>query len=206
MTNQADRTVVKQLGDRLHDWISTAEAGDIIGKLGEVLGDEAMMRIGRHYREGFIAWRFADRREALSFRLLREQQGGTTPDFEIKRSGEILRYESTEIDVPGRRRQDEYRVPRKVERMLFTDLDMMVVHMREVAARKAAKVYENCRGLVIWVNPPAFSFRPEMKWDGLLRGAEPAADAFAEVWAMRGKGSLLWLNGKAQSEVPDEEF
>ena len=206
MMIQADLDLARQLSDRLHDWIPTSEAGDIIGRLGEVLGNGAMMRIGRHYREGFIAWRFADRRGASSFRLLREQQDGTTPDFEIDRGGEVVRYEATEIDVPGRRRQDEYRVPRKAEPMLFTDLNTMVEHMREVAARKAAKVYKDCRGLVIWVNPPAFVFRPEMRWEGLLRGAEPAAQAFSEVWGMRGTGSLLWLDGVAQPEIRGEEF
>ena len=185
MISQADRELVRQLSDRLHDWIPTSEAGDIIGRLGEVLGNESMMRVGRHYREGFIAWRFADRRGAAAFRLLREQQGGTTPDFEIDRGGEVVRYEATEIDVPGRRRQDEYRVPRKAEPMLFTNLDTIVEHMREVAARKAAKIYEDCRGLVMWVNPPAFVFEPAMRWEGLLRGGEPAANTWAPTSTLR---------------------
>jgi hypothetical protein len=202
----ANRAKIHALSDRLLDWIAVEQVGDVIGELGERLGDDAMLRIGRHYREGFVAWRFAERRGADSLRLLKEQPSGTTPDFEIDLKGELLRYETTEADVPGRKRQAEYRVPRTVERMLFTDLDMMVAHMRVLAAKKAAKTYDNCRGLVIWVNPPAFAFVPELRWQGLVSGAEPAAAAFEEVWALRGTGSLLWHNGIPQPEIRGEEF
>jgi len=202
----ADKAQIHALNDRLLDWIAVENVGDVIGELGERLGDDAMLRIGRHYREGFVAWRFADRRGAKALRLLKEQPGGTTPDFEIHLGDEFLRYETTEADVPGRRRQDEYRVPRKAERMIFTDLDTMITHMRVLAARKAAKTYDNCRGLVIWVNPPAFAFIPELRWRGLVSGAEPAAGAFEEVWALRGTSSLLWRNGILQPEIRGEEF
>ena len=202
----ANKAKIHALNDRLLDWIAVEQVGDVIGELGERLGDDAMLRIGRHYREGFVAWRFAERRGADSLRLLKEQPSGTTPDFEIDLKGELLRYETTEADVPGRKRQAEYRVPRTVERMLFTDLDTMVAHMRVLAAKKAAKIYDNCRGLVIWVNPPAFAFVPELRWQGLVSGAEPAAAAFEEVWALRGTGSLLWHNGIPQPEIRGEEF
>jgi hypothetical protein len=201
-----DKAGIAALSERLLDWIDVDKVGDIIGELGERLGDHAMMRIGRPYREGYIAWRFANRRGANALRLLKEQSGGTTPDFEIDLAGQFLRYEATEADVPGRRRQDEYRTPRRAEPMLFTDLDTMVEHMRDLAAKKAAKTYENCRGLIIWVNPPAFSFVPALRWEGLLRGGEPASTAFGEVWALRGNGSLLWLDGLPQPEVRGEEF
>lgn len=202
----ANKAKIHALNDRLLDWIAVEQFGDVIGELGERLGDGAMLRIGRHYREGFAAWRFAERRGADSLRLLKEQPSGTTPDFEIDLKGELLRYETTEADVPGRKRQAEYRVPRTVERMLFTDLDTMVAHMRVLAAKKAAKTYDNCRGLVIWVNPPAFAFVPELRWQGLVNGAEPAAAAFEEVWALPGTGSLLWHNGIPQPEIRGEEF
>jgi hypothetical protein len=202
----ANKAKIHTLNDRLLDWIAVEQVGDVIGELGERLGDDAMLRIGRHYREGFVAWRFAERRGADSLRLLKEQPSGTTPDFEIDLKGELLRYETTEADVPGRKRQAEYRVPRTVERMLFTDLDTMVAHMRVLAAKKAAKTYDNCRGLVIWVNPPAFAFVPELRWQGLVSGAEPAAAVFEEVWALRGTGSLLWHNGIPQPEIRGEEF
>lgn len=202
----ADKAQIHALNNRLLDWIAVENVGDVIGELGERLGDDAMLRIGRHYREGFVAWRFADRRGAKALRLLKEQPGGTTPDFEIHLGDEFLRYETTEADVPGRRRQDEYRLPRKAERMIFTDLDAMIAHMRVLAARKAAKTYDNCRGLVIWVNPPAFAFIPELRWRGLVSGAEPAAGAFEEVWALRGTSSLLWRNGIPQPEIRGEEF
>jgi hypothetical protein len=201
-----DHQKVKALSERLFEWVTPAEGGDLIAELGDTLGDHAMMRIGRDFREGFIAQRFAKRRAAKAFRLLAPEPGTATPDFELDLAGRMRRYESTEADIPGRRRSDEYRIPRRAEPMVFTDLDTMVERMRELSAEKAKKSYEMCHGLVIWVNPPAFSFQPALRWDALVRGGKPAAGAFEEVWALRGEGSLLWLNGRAQPEILGEEF
>lgn len=201
-----DLALVGDLSERCFDWQSPDEMIALADQLGDALGDDAMFRRGRTFREAFIAGRFGRRRGARQVRLLKEDGQANTPDFELELDGRLLRFETTEADIPGRRRQDEYRRPREVEPMIFTDLDVMVEQMRKLAAAKAAKAYGECHGLVIWVNPPAFSFNPQMRWDSLVRGGEPAAQAFAEVWAMRGEGSLLYLNGVAQNEVPGEEF
>jgi len=199
-------TVVADLSEQCFQWNTSDQMIALADELSEVLGNDAMFRLGRTFREAFIAGRFARRRGAQRVRLLKEDGKANTPDFELEVDGQYLRFETTEADIPGRRRQDEYRQPPKVERMIFTSLDVMVEQMRTLAAAKAAKRYDNCHGLVIWVNPPAFSFNPKMRWDSLVRGGEPAAQAFAEVWAMRGDGSLLWQHGAAQNEVAGEEF
>lgn len=201
-----DLVLVADLDCQCFEWQTPDAMIAIADKLGAALGEDAMFRRGRTFREAFIAGRFARRRGAQRVRLLREDGRTNTPDFEVEMDGRTLRFETTEADIPGRRRQDEYRQPRKVEPMIFTNLDVMVEQMRKLAAAKAAKAYDDCHGLVIWVNPPAFSFNPQMRWDSLIRGGEPAARSFAEVWAMRGEGSLLWLDGVAQAEVEGEDF
>lgn len=200
------RDEVAALNAACFEWGTPGELRARAESLSERLGDLAMLSPGKVFREAFVAARFAERRGASRVRLLREQPPLNMPDFELLVSGDVFRFETTEADIPGRKRQDEYRQPRKAEPMLFTDLDVMVQQMRALAAKKASKAYEGCQGLVIYVNPPAFSFEPQMRWESLVRGGEPAAAAFPEVWAMRGTGSLLWLNGKAQAEVPGEDF
>lgn len=202
----ANSQSIADLSDRCFQWCTPDEMIGLADELNEALGNRAMFRLGRTFREAYIAGRFARRRGAARVRLLKEHGTKNTPDFELDVEGRLLRFETTEADIPGRRRGDEYRQPPKVEPMIFTNLDVMVEQMRALSAAKAAKQYDNCHGLVIWVNPPAFSFNPDMRWDSLVRGGEPAASAFTEVWAMRGEGSLLWLNGVAQPEVHGEEF
>lgn len=201
-----DLALVTALSERCFDWQHPEEMIALADQLSDALGYDAMLRRGRTFREAFIAGRFGRRRGAQLVRLLKEDGRANTPDFELEVEGRLMRFETTEADIPGRRRQDEYRQPPKVEPMVFTNLDVMVEQMRTLAAAKASKRYDDCHGLVIWVNPPAFSFEPKMRWVNLVRGGEPAAQAFSEVWAMRGTGSLLWRDGVAQPEMPGEEF
>lgn len=191
----------------LHEWQSPEEMIGAAQELGDLLGDlGSMSRRGREFREAFIAGRMARRKSAIAVRLLKETGDGATPDFAIQIDGRELQYETTEADIPGRRRTDEYRKPATTEQMIGTDINVMVEHMRALAAKKALKSYEDCHGLVIWMNPPMFSFRPAARWEGLLRASEPAAQRFREVWIMRGAGALMWLNGQPQSEEPSVEF
>jgi len=198
-----EATAVKET---LYEWQSPAEMKDGAERLRQLLGHYSMFSQGRAFREAHIAARFAIRRGGDAVRLLAERPGIATPDFAIRLDGQELRIETTEADIPGRKRQDEYRQPPRTEAMIFTKFETMVEHMRTLAAKKAAKAYDACHGLVIYLNPPIFSFEPSARWDGLLRAAEPAAVAFREVWIMRGAGALVWLDGQPQAEEPGIEF
>ena len=190
----------------LYEWQSPDEMSARVDELGRLLGNDVMQRRGRDYREAYIAARFAKTSEQDSVRLLRERNDETTPDFEVRKAGQISRYETTEADVPGRKRQLEYRDPRPpgVEPMNFTSLNAMVTQMRKVAGKKAAKVYRDCTGLVIHLNPPMFSFDPAFRTDQMREATEPAAAAFEEVWLLRDRGVLLWKSGEFQGWVPDD--
>lgn len=88
--------------------------------------------------------------------------------------------------------------------MVFTSLDVMVPHMRSLAAKKAAKPYLGCTGLVIHLNPPMFSFNPSFRTEMMRDATEPAASAFEEVWLLRDEGVLLWKDGHFVGEIHDD--
>ena len=189
-----------------YEWQSPDEMSARVSALGELLGNDTMQRRGRAFREAFIAARFSRTAGQDRVRLLWETNDGVTPDFEVGRGDHCNRYETTEADVPGRRRQLEYRdpMPPGVEPMVFTSIDDMVPHMRGLAAKKASKPYRDCTGLVIHLNPPMFSFQPALRTAHMKEATEPAAAAFREVWLLRNRGVLLWENGSFVGEVHDD--
>lgn len=195
-----------QLIELLFEWQPPYCMQERVDALAEMLGNDAMQRKGKPFREAWVAARFARRTDQEEVRLLREEQTGTTPDFAVRSGNVARRYETTEADVPGRKRQLEYRVPMPagVEPMIMTSLDAMVEQMRLVTSRKAAKQYTDCAGLVVHLNPPMFSFNPAFRTDSMRLATEPAANAFREVWLLRDKGVLLWLEGNFLGWVPDD--
>ena len=199
-------TAAEALISSLYEWQRPTEMSARVEELGMLLGNDKMQRRGRAFREAFIAARFALTTEQDAVRILRETNDGVTPDFEVRKEDRLSRYETTEADVPGRKRQLEYRepVPSGVEPMIFTSLDVMVPYMRCLAAKKAAKPYRDCTGLVIHLNPPMFSFNPSFRTEKMREATEPAASAFEEVWLLRDEGVLLWKDGHFVGEIHDD--
>jgi hypothetical protein len=153
-----------------------------------------------------VAARFAARTGREAVRLLKETGVTTTPDFAVRSLTGEQRYEITEADVPGRKRQAEYRNPPEpgVQFMTLTSLSVMVAHIQTLVAKKANKIYDDCAGLVVHMNPPIFSFDPLFRAQQLLEATEPAAAAFDEVWMIRDQGVLLWKQGKPCDGIPDD--
>lgn len=202
----SDEQDATQLLNELYEWQTPVQMQARVDALFKLLGYDALQRRGKAYREAWVAARFAARTEREAVRLLRETGVRTTPDFAVRSSRGEQQFEITEADVPGRRRQAEYREPRPagVEPMIFTSLTVMVAHIQMLATKKAAKVYENCAGLVIHMNPPMFSFNPLFRAQQLLEATQPAAAAFDEVWMIRDQGVLLWKGGKPCRGIPDD--
>jgi hypothetical protein len=169
----------------LYHWQSPDEMSARVDALGDLLGNDAMQH---------------------NVRLLQETNDGVTPDVEVRRGDHCNRYETTEADVPGRRRQLEYRdpTPPGVEPMIFTSLNVMVPHIQALVRKKASKPYRDCTGLVLHLNPPAFSFEPSFRATQMREATEPAAAAFNEVWVMRDQGVLLWKNGSFVGQLHDD--
>ena len=196
-------TDAELLMETLYEWQSPEEMNAKVEQLAVLLGTDAMQRRGKAFREAYIAARFARTAKQGAVRLLVETNKKVTPDFAVREGQSIKQYETTEADVPNRRRQLEYRNPRPVgvEPMIFTSLSAMVPHMQKIAAKKAAKPYENCTGLIIHLNPPMFSFNPSFRTEQMREATEPAAHAFEEVWLLRDEGVLLWKDGHFIGEI-----
>jgi hypothetical protein len=111
----SDAALVAEISERCFDWQTSEGMIALADQLSHALGYDAMFRRGRTFREAFIAGRFARRRGGEQVRLLREDGRANTPDFELLIEGRTLRFETTEADIPGRRRSDEFRRPPKVE-------------------------------------------------------------------------------------------
>lgn len=200
------RTLVEKINNECFEWQSPRELSDRVDALSRMLGDRAMHQPGRTFREAFIATRFARHRGAGLVRLLHENGRETTPDFQITVDSQSFCFETTEADFPDRRRQGEARRPSGIEPMEFISRSAMVECIRERATKKATKRYSNCRGLVIYINPPSFTVEPALRWRDLVESGEPAAKAFPEVWAIRSRCALLWLEGVAQPSDEGIEF
>lgn len=199
-------SIEDQIIASLYEWQSPDEMGAAVDRLAGLLGDDVMQRRGRAFREGFLAARFARTAKQDAVRLLQEANDEVTPDFEVRTGDIAKKYETTEADVPGWKRQLEYRNPRPagIEQMIFTPLDEMVGHMKLLTAKKAEKAYRDCTGLVVYLNPPAFSFDPMFRESQMKEATEPAARAFDEVWLLRDRGTLLWKHGEFIGNLDDD--
>lgn len=150
------------------------------------LGQMALLRPGKKYREAYVASRFAAFRKALSVRLLPESNEIVTPDFEMKVGEIVQRFEITEADRPGRRRGDEDRST--IERVEpvpddeWTDPDEYQALVEYRARTKADKSYNRCEGLIIWSNAWPIANEQALTLDWWRTACKPAENAFAEVW------------------------
>jgi hypothetical protein len=147
------------------------------------LGKRALERIGRDFRESFVAAHFAKHREADAVRLLRPHNTAT-PDFAIRLGDSEHWYEITEADRPGRRRGQENlpTVPQLVEDHEWTTSDAYFEIVLARAEKKACKTYARCDGLIIYDNAWPITDREAMTRAWWLKATAPARAVFPEVW------------------------
>jgi len=117
-----------------------------------------MSGVGQKYRDGYVASRFAQRREADRVRLLEPRLGQATPDFSLLFGKTEQRFEITEADRPGRRRTEEYRVEflpteaRLLGEDEWTTASNYKAVIEAIVCKKSAKRYDQCHGLIVWSN------------------------------------------------------
>ena len=117
-----------------------------------------MSGAGQHYRDGYVASRFAQHRAADRVRLLEPRFGQATPDFALLFGNTEQRFEITEADRPGRRRSEEYRTklfPTEMRLLEVGEWNTALNHMAVIEAivsKKSAKRYDDCHGLIVWSN------------------------------------------------------
>jgi hypothetical protein len=171
----------------LYNWHSPGAMKAATNSLADTLGTAALMQAGYLYREAFVASRFAAHRSAEAVRLLPPRQG-PTPDFAILLEGVESWYETTEADRPGRTRGSEYKRAQPQQRVEqipddhWVEPEVYLAVVRQRAAAKAAKAYDNCDGLIIWSNAFPIAQEERLDLDWWRQATEPARTAFPEVW------------------------
>ena len=139
------------------DWRSPEEFRRLNDAHRTALGNRAMSGNGQSFRDGHVASRFANYREADRVRLLKPRFAQATPDFALLFGKVEQRFEITEADRPGRRRTEEYRTdPAMGTRLLNDDewttaFDYKAV-VDALVRKKSTKRYDNCHGLIVWSN------------------------------------------------------
>ena len=152
------------------------------------LGESWKRRVGRDFREAFIAARFANFVGAEAVKLLAPNGNRPTPDFAIKLQSSEFWYETTEIDRRDRRRGSEspLKGPLQVPPSEWvTTADLLEV-LRERSAAKARKDYVKCDGLVIYDNAWPLSDPENQTPDWWRSGTTEARARFSEVWSFDG--------------------
>lgn len=131
------------------------------------------------------------------------------PDFQTRIAGRIERWEFTEVDVPGRRRGDEYRKRREHEppgqSIVWDDpveawiqrAEKAPAAIRQRCEAKAAKRYSGQAGLLIYLNIGEFGIRQHEIEASFEDSTAAVKEVFAEVWILwKGKLYCIWRGGQ----------
>ncbi|MEJ0011149.1 MAG: hypothetical protein WDM94_00715 [Bauldia sp.] len=156
-------------------------------------------------RDAWIASRVARGLDATRVRLVPDNW----PDFEIEVDGTSISFEATEVDLPDRRRSDEYRAVAAgtTPRMTHDPVEAWAARAAQIpaalqtAARsKAAKRYPPTADLVIYLNIDERGIRHEQIVDDLSENTKEASRAFRRVWVLwKATLYLVWDNGRLAS-------
>ena len=155
-----------------------------VARLRGALGWESLKRIGRDYREAYVASRFAQIRGANAVRLLRPSDTSPTPDFAVIVESKEYWFETTEVDRPDRRRGAEQPVQgvRQLEENEWITADQYFWEIERRVKSKAARTYLKCDGLIVWSNAFAISDDEAMDTEWWQRATISASDRFSQCW------------------------
>ena len=152
-------------------------------------------------RDAWIGSKVADARASCEVRLCPEER----PDFETRTEGVIRQYESTEADIPGRRRGQEDWTTTRIEADPIDDwrkrFEAIEPAVSNVVRKKLAKKYDPKVSLVIYVNLGCYGAYVREGISTLVAATRPARDAFHEILVLW-EDTLysFWKDGKPNSE------
>lgn len=151
------------------------------------------------FRDAHPAYQFAFLREATGLRV-----GLNPPDFELDVADGARKFEVTEADAPGRKRNDEIKGRRAFDETWITP-ELAGKSLRASAVRKSDGRYPPDYGLLIFLNlvDPWDVQETRLAIGALLADATAVAKArFAEVWVLwQGSAYNAWLDGRPGSRV-----
>lgn len=173
-------------------WMPPPDMLALASRVGHELARECEIRSqrGKTFREAFMAASFAQHRRAEAVKLLPET-GKPTPDFAIRLNGAELIFENTEADNPLLRRNSAYETtcrqfelgaPYVSPTPVMIAPDVYAAEIARLIAKKCAKHYERCDGLLLrsnttWIE--GLEDPPLSWWQAACRQAN---EHFDEVW------------------------
>lgn len=193
------RQDIRCLEQKLQTWQSPDSIDQTVG----VVSTPVLFSQGglAFLRDASIGADFARARGISTVRIVSDE----FPDFELRTSIGIERFEAVEADKPGRRRGDEYLKSETggdgiTMQDVINDVHTVVPHWLETACRKKlSKHYSGSPGLVIYLNFPDYGLRTREVKSYFLKSTELAKGAFDEVWILwQMRAYKIWKGGRPQ--------
>jgi hypothetical protein len=183
----------------LSEWRTPAAMADYVGAVNDTMGSADFFRQGgvEFLRDAWLAAEFGRHRQSTSVRLVPERE--LWPDFEARTGDSIERVECAEVDVPDRRRGDDYREAderaARGEPTLQHDpvedwiarADQVPAALAAVIATKVGKRYAGRVSLLVYLNIGEFGIRQAEIEAAMTPAVAPALPYFSRVW-------ILWKN------------
>lgn len=145
-----------------------------------------MSGAGQKFRDGHVACRFAQFREADKVRLLKPRFGQPTPDFALLFGETEQRFEITETGRPDRRRTAEYRtellMPRLLEEDEWTNTTEYRAVIETIVRKKSAEPYDDCHELIVWSNAFGISDDEAITPEWWSQVCALGWESFREIW------------------------
>ncbi|MBX3088883.1 MAG: hypothetical protein KF853_11735 [Rhodocyclaceae bacterium] len=150
-------------------------------------------------QELYCAARFA---QALSrvrdcWVLVSDVDEQTDADFHLEVAGHLLPFQITEVQIPGRRRGDEYKqdmLPRTTLESWDSGTEQGAIWIREAVQKKLDRYGGNVAelNLLVYANFQAY----EHDFEEMCHVSKDAASKFATVWVVNGNGACC-IKGSA---------
>jgi len=173
-------------------WLPPQDLLALTNRVGEALHQTCEIRSqrGKSFREAYMASRFALFRGAEAVRLLPET-GQHTPDFAIRLHGQELIYENTEADNPLLHRNEAYETTCRqfgigeahpTTTPVMISPDAYATEIARLVAKKVAKHYQRCQGLLIRSNTTWIEGLEDPPLDWWRAACAGAKARFEECW------------------------
>jgi len=186
----------------LQSWQSPLQMEREVENCTDILEENFFIQGGLEFlRDAYTAAMFAKLRGLKRVRLCAEDR----PDFEVENDdGSNMLFEVTEVDLPGRRRGDEYRhhikQPRSTrlidQREMQDNAAAIPSALKSISDRKAGGGYDPSWGLVVLLNIPTYGVAVAETEAAMAAATEASGAVFKEVWIVwRDKLYCPWPNG-----------
>lgn len=203
----------------LEQWRTPDEVFDHYDKLVAYMGDADLFSQGGvdFLMEAWGAAKFVSLQGGEMCRLIPAQE--RWPDFQTRIDGRVEKWEFTEVDVPDRRRGDEYRERRKNQAagqlVVWDDpveawiarAEKAPAAIRQRCEAKAAKLYSGQAGLLIYLNIGEFGIRQHEIEVSFKDSTAVVKDVFSEIWILwKERLYCVWRGGFPEQKGKREQW